>query len=162
MTKKAGRKGKYETHVQPNLDWINEQVRNGVIEEEIAKELNISKATLNNYKQAHPEFAEALSSNRGKDVLQKLINAGIEAATGYYKEEETTTIVLVGDDNEVGKKQKVISKKWFPANPTLNIYYTKIFGKDEGFTSDPLKFELDKAKLDFEKAKQSLKDLHEY
>lgn len=158
----AGAKSKYETCVKPYLDEINRKVRQGVIEEDIAKSLNISVATLNNYKKQHPEFAEALSKDKGKDVLQKLINAGIEGATGYFKEEEVTTIILVGDDNEVAKKQKVITKKWFPPNPTLNIYYTKFYGKDEGFTTDPLKHELEKAKFDFEKARASMKDSTDY
>ena len=133
----AGAKSKYETHVKPYLEEINAKVRQGVVEEEIAKALNISVATLNNYKKQHKEFAEALSKDKGKDVLQQLINAGIRSATGYFEEEETTTIVLVGEDNEVGKKQKVINKRYYPPNPTLNIYYTKHFGKDEGFTTDP-------------------------
>lgn len=158
----AGAKSKYETCVKPYLEEINKKVRQGVIEEEIAKALNISVATLNNYKKQYPEFAEALSKNKGKDVLQQLVNAGIKSATGYFEEEEQTTIVLVGDENEVAKKQKVISKKYFPPNPTLNIYYTKIFGKDEGYTNDPLKHELEEAKFAFEKAKASLKDFTDY
>lgn len=158
----AGAKSKYETHVKPYLEEINAKVRQGVIEEEIAKALNISVATLNNYKKQHKEFAEALSKDKGKDVLQQLINAGVRSATGYFEEEETTTIVLVGEENEIGKKQKVINKRYYPPNPTLNIYYTKHFGKDEGFTTDPLKHELEKAKFDFEKARASLKDLTDY
>ena len=158
----AGAKSKYETCVKPYLDEINKKVRQGVIEEEIAKALNISVATLNNYKKQYPELVEALSKNKGKDVLQQLINAGIKSAIGYFEEEEQTTVILVGEDNEVAKKQKVVNKKWFPPNPTLNIYYTKIYGKEEGFTSDPLKHELEEAKFEFEKARQSLKDFTDY
>ena len=141
---------------------INDKVRKGVVESEIAKSLGISVATLNNYKKQYPELVEALSKDKGKDILQQLVNAGIEQAIGYFKEEETTTIILVGEDNEVAKKQKVITKKWFPPNPTLNIYYTKFYGKEDGFTGDPLKHELEKAKFEFEKQRQSLKDFTDY
>ena len=158
----AGAKCKYETCVKPYLKEINKKVRQGVVEEEIAKALDISVATLNNYKKQFPELAEALSKDKGKDVLQRLINAGIKSATGYFEEEEETIIVLVGDDNEVAKKQKVIRKKWNPPNPTLNMYYTKFYGKDKGFTGDPLKHELEKAKFDFERARASLKDFTDY
>lgn len=158
----AGAKGKYETCVKPYLKEINKKVRQGVIEEDIAHSLGISVASLNNYRNQHPELKEALSKNKGKDVLQQLINAGIKSATGYFETEEETVIVLVGDENEVAKKQKVIRKKWNPPNPTLNMYYTKFYGKDKGFTGDPLKHELDKAKFEFDKAVQSLKDLKEY
>ena len=158
----AGAKCKYETCVKPYLKEIKKKVRQGVVEEEIAKALGISVATLNNYKNQFPEFKEALSKDKGKDVLQQLINAGIKGATGYFEEEEETVIILVGDDNEVAKKQKTIRKKWNPPNPTLNIYYTKQYGKDKGFTNDPLKHELDKAKFDFERARASFKDYQDY
>ena len=95
----AGRKNRYEEYVKPYLEEINKKVREGVIESEIAKALGISVATLNNYKLKYPELRDALSKNKGADVLQKLVNSGIESACGYFKENETTTIVL-GDDGK--------------------------------------------------------------
>lgn len=142
----AGRKCKYETFVKPYLDEINKKVREGVIEEEIAKSLNISVATLNNYRNKYPEFKEALSRSKGKDVLQGLINAGIETAKGYYKDEITITT------NAKGEQSITKTRKWFPANPTLNQFYVKNFGKDEGFVSDPLDYELKKAKHELDEA----------
>lgn len=142
----AGRKSKYETAVKPYLDEINKKVREGVIEEEIAKALGISVATLNNYKLKYPELKEALSKNKGKEVLQKLINAGIESAIGYYKDEVSIT-------EKDGVKVTTKTRKWVPANGTLNIFYVKNFGKDEGFASDPLDYELKRAKAELEREK---------
>lgn len=155
----AGRKNKYETAVKPFLKEINQKIQEGVIESEIAKSLGISVATLNNYRNQYPEFAEALSKNKGAAVLQELINEGIKAAKGYFVEEETTTIVFDKDGNP--KKSKVVNKRWVPANPTLNIFYVKNFGKEQGFTSDPLDYELKKAKheLDEELAKSKNWDI---
>jgi len=141
----AGRKSKYETAVKPYLDDINKKVREGVIEEEIAKALGISVATLNNYKNKYPEFKEALSKNKGKDILQQLINAGVQNAIGYYKDEVTIT-------EKDGVKVTTKSRKWVPANGTLNIFYVKNFGKEEGFANDPLDYELKKAKAELDKA----------
>lgn len=146
---KRGAKSKYEQQVKPYLDLINQKVSQGVTEDEIAKALNISVASLNNYKRQHQELKEALSKNKGAAVLQGLVNAGIKGATGYYVEEETTTIVLDKDGNP--KKTKVINKRWIPANPSLNIFYAKNFGKDEGFVSDPLDYELKKADHELKK-----------
>ena len=157
MKGKAGAKSKYETLVKPYLEEINKKVREGVTEAEIAKALNISVATLNNYRNQFPEFAEALSKNKGKDVLQKLINAGIEAGTGYFKENETTTIIL-DENGQPSKRQKVVTKVWYPPNPTLNIFYVKNYGKDEGFVSDPLDYELKKAKQELEEAEIKAKN----
>lgn len=145
----AGRKSKYETCVKPYIAEINKKVREGITEEAIAKALGISVATLNNYRNQYPEFKEALSKDKGKAVLQKLINAGIESACGYYKESETTTIIL-DEDGAPSKRQKTIQKTWYPPNPSLNQFYVKNFGKDEGFANDPLDYEIKKAKQELD------------
>lgn len=159
---KVGAKGKYEALVKPYLKEINEKVRQGVIESEIAKSLGISVASLNNYRNQYPEFAEALSKDKGADVLQDLINAGIESAKGYYRKIETTQMVL--DAN--GKptiKQKTVTNQWFPPNALLHKFYVLNFGKEQGFVNDPLEFELKKQKQEFdeelERAKNWDKDI---
>lgn len=156
-----GRKCKYDDQVKPHLKWINEQVRNGISEKAISRALKITEQTLNNYKKKYPELAEALSANKGADVLQRLINGGIDAACGQWVEEETIIIELDAEGRPK-KKQKQITKKYIPPNATLNQYYTKHFGKDEGFTADPLALEFKKAKLEFDKAVQGEKDWKEY
>ena len=85
-----GAKSKYERLVKPYLTEINKKVREGVTEAAIADALGICVASLNNYRNKYPEFAEALSKDKGKDELQALINAGVEAAKGGYKENEQT------------------------------------------------------------------------
>lgn len=145
---KVGAKSKYETLVKPYLKQINEKVRQGVIESEIAKSLGISVASLNNYRNQYPEFAEALSKDKGADVLQDLINAGIESAKGYYKEIETTVVVL-DDEGKPSKRQKTIQKQWYPPNPALHKFYVLNYGKEQGFTNDPLE-------LEFKRQKQEL------
>jgi hypothetical protein len=148
---KRGAKSKYETQVKPYLAEINEKVRQGVTEAEIANSLGISVASLNNYRNQYPEFAEALSKDKGAAVLQELINAGVEAAKGYYKEIETTVIIL-DEDGKPAKRQKTVQKQWFPPNPVLNKFYVQNFGREQGFTNDPLEYELRKAKHDFDEA----------
>lgn len=148
---KAGAKSKYETCVEPHLKEINESVRRGVCEAEIAKSLGISVASLNNYKKAHPELAEALSKDKGATALQELINAGLEAAKGYFKENETITVALDEKGNPT-KRQKVTTKIWYPPNAVLHKFYVLNFGKNEGLVNDPLEYELRKARQEFEQA----------
>ena len=156
---KRGAKSKYEQLCQPYLKEINEKVRQGVTEAEIAKALGISVASLNNYRNQYPEFAEALSKNKGADELQALINAGIESAKGYYKDIETTVIIL-DEDGQPIKRQKTIQKQWFPANATLNKFYVQNFGKEQGYTNDPLEYELRKAKMEFDEALTKKQNWH--
>lgn len=158
---KKGRKCLYDTLVKPRLEWINEQIRNGITEKAIADELGITEQTLANYKKKYKELAEALSKDKGADVLKKLVNSGIEAACGQWVEEEVTTIVL-DENGKPSKRQKIITKKYIPPNASLNQYYTKFYGKDEGFTGDPLALELKKMKLAFDKAVQGEKDWTDY
>lgn len=145
---RRGAKSKYEQLVEPYLDKINGMVRKGITEKEIAKALGITEQTLNNYKNKYPALVEALSKDKGADALQGIINAGIEAAQGYWREIETTIIILDEDGTPV-KRQKTITKQWYPANSSLNQFYAKQFGKDQGITSDPLE-------LEFKKQKQAL------
>lgn len=155
---KRGAKSKYEQLVQPYLDLIQQKVRQGITEAEIAKSLNISVASLNNYKQQHKELLEALSKNKGADVLQGLINAGIKAATGYYVENEQ---VIYGRDAETGEVvvQQVIKKKeWQAPNQSLNKFYVQNYGKAEGFTTDPLEYELKKARAEFDEKLEKAKN----
>ena len=156
-----GRKCKYDELVAPRLAWINEQVRNGISEKAISEALGITEVTLNNYKKQYPELKEALNKNKGKDVLQRLINSGIEAACGQWVTEETI-VVQLDESGAPSKRQKTTVKKYIPPNPSLNQYYTKHFGQEEGFTGDPLALEFKKAKLEFDKAVQSEKDWKEY
>lgn len=158
---KKGRKSLYPQLVKPRLAWINEQVRNGVTEKAIADAIGITEQTLANYKKRYPDLAKALTEGKGADVLQRLINSGVESACGQWVEEETTIIVL-DENGEPSKRQKTITKKYIPPNPSLNQYYTKHYGKEEGFTGDPLALEFKKAKLDFDKAVQSTKDWKDY
>ena len=156
---KRGARSKYETCVKPYLETIKKKVREGVTEEAIAQSLGISVASLNNYRNKYPEFAEALSKDKGADVLNDLINAGIESAKGYYKEIETTVIIL-DEDGKPAKRQKTIQKQWFPANPALNKFYVQNFGKEQGYTSDPLALELKRAKQEFDEALTKKQNWH--
>jgi transcriptional regulator with XRE-family HTH domain len=148
---KRGAKNRYERDVKPYLEEINRKVRQGVTEAAIAQALGISVATLSNYKNKYPEFKDALSKNKGVEVLQQLVNAGIKAGTGYFENNETTT-VIIDDNGKPSKKQKVVNKVWYPPNPALNKFYVLNFGKNEGYNSEPLDYELKKARQELDEA----------
>ena len=159
MAKKVGRKNKYEEYVKPYLAEINAQVRRGMTEAAIAQGLGISVATLNNYRNQHKEFAEALSKNKGADCLQDLVNAGIEAAKGRFVENEQTVYTM--DENGEPVIEKVIKTKvWQPPNPTLHKFYVLNFGKDEGLVNDPLEYALKKKKQEFDEKIERAKNWH--
>lgn len=141
---KRGRKNRYETDVKPYLKEINDKIRQGVTEEQIADWLGICVATLNNYRNKYPEFAEALKKNKGADVLMALINAGIEAALGGFQ--ETTEETEETDKDGKTTTKKITKQFYVPPNPALNKFYVMNFGKAQGFTNDPAALELAKQK----------------
>ena len=156
---KRGARSKYETLVKPYLAEINKKVREGVTEEQIAKSLGISVASLNNYRNQHDEFREALSKDKGADVLEKLINAGIEAATGSYKVNEQTVYKIDDEGNPV-IVQVVQNKVWQPPNAALNKYYVSNYGKEQGFSNNPLELELKRQKQEFDEKIEKAKNWH--
>jgi hypothetical protein len=155
----AGRKSKYEECVKPYLEDINKKIREGITEKAIASSLGITEQTLNNYKKQYPELLEALSKDKGADCLQELINAGIKAAKGYYVEEEQTIYKVDEDGNPVLEKV-IVYKNWQQPNQSLNKFYVQNFGKEQGFTADPLQHELKKQKQEFDEKLEKAKNWH--
>jgi hypothetical protein len=157
---KRGAKSKYEVCVKPYLAEINKKVREGVTEAAIAKSLGISVASLNNYRNQHKEFAEALSKDKGADVLQALINAGIKAAIGGYKTTQKKTIWVTDENgNPVIDRQEEYETEQ-PPNPALNKFYVMNYGKEQGFSNDPVAHELKRQKQEFEEAIERAKNWH--
>jgi hypothetical protein len=83
-------KGKYETHVKPKLLLIEAWCRDGLTDEQIYKNLDISHESFYKYKKEHVEFTDTLK--RGKEVIDVMVeNALLKSALGYEYEEEAMT-----------------------------------------------------------------------
>ena len=63
---KKGRKNKYDTHVKPFLETIENWCRDGLLEEEICKRLGVGVSTFNDYKSKFSELRETLKNGRPK------------------------------------------------------------------------------------------------
>ncbi|EMN4665641.1 homeo-like domain protein [Staphylococcus aureus] len=88
--------------------------RDGLTDEQIARNLGVSKHTLIKWKKNIPDFLDAIK--KGKEVSDyELENALHKRAIGYYYEEETVT----------NKGEVVKIKKYEHANPTSLIFALK-------------------------------------
>ncbi|SBA69470.1 homeo-like domain protein [Staphylococcus aureus] len=88
--------------------------RDGLTDEQIARNLGVSKHTLIKWKKNIPDFLDAIK--KGKEVSDyELENALHKRAVGYYYEEETVT----------NKGEVVKIKKYEHANPTSIIFALK-------------------------------------
>lgn len=73
----AGRKCKYQTHVEPRLEEIKYWYMEGAIDEDVAKNLGISLSSLYEYKNEFPEFSEACA------LTKEVANARVQSALYY-------------------------------------------------------------------------------
>lgn len=97
-------RSKWETHVQDKLLLVEGWARDGLSDEQIAKNLGIGIRTLYEYKEKYPQFSQALK--KGKEVVDlEVENALLKRALGYDYTEETTEIKIVA-----GKETKLVKK----------------------------------------------------
>lgn len=138
-----GRKGRYETHVQPFLNDIAEWY--GLInEDQIAKKLGISVASFEKYKNEHPELRDALKKGK-EDLIEELKTTLKKKAKGFYYEETKTYI-----KQENGKEVKTVEKHKKYAQPDTGAIHLLLKNLDDTWRND------DKATQDLKKEKLEL------
>lgn len=138
-----GRKGRYETHVQPFLNDIAEWY--GLInEDQIAKKLGISVASFEKYKNEHPELRESLKKGK-EDLIEELKTTLKKKAKGFYYEETKTYI-----KQENGKEVKTVEKHKKYAQPDTGAIHLLLKNLDDTWRND------DKATQDLKKEKLEL------
>ena len=107
-------KSKYFTHVEPKLELIEGWARDGLTDEDIAKQLNIGIRTLYEYKIKYPQFSQALK--KGKEIVDyEVENALLKRALGYEYDEITY---------ECGEEVKRVRKQVAP-DTTAQIFWLK-------------------------------------
>ena len=108
-------KGKYEYWITPEgLLKIEGWARDGLTDEQIAKNMGVSVSTLNNWKNKYVEILESLK--RGKEVVDRLVeNALLKRALGFSYTEITY---------EDGVETKRVVKEVVP-DTTAQIFWLK-------------------------------------
>ena len=114
-------KSKYETDVKPRLVEIEAWKRDGLTDEQIFKNLGISRDSFYRYKDKYSEFSDALK--KGKEVADiEVENALFKRAIGYkYKE-------VIKEVKEIdGKKTTYVKEviKEMPGDVGAQIFWLK-------------------------------------
>lgn len=114
-------KSKYETDVKPRLVEIEAWKRDGLTDEQIFKNLGISRDTFYKYKEKYTDFSDALK--KGKEVADiEIENALFKRAIGYrYKEK-------IKEVKEIDGKKTVFIKeveKEMPGDVGAQIFWLK-------------------------------------
>ena len=118
-------KGKYQQWITTEGSIrIEGWARDGLTDEQIAKNMGISASTLYAWKEKFQEISEALK--KGKDVADREVeNALFRSALGYEAVEEVEERVV---DEKTGEAKLVVTKrtkKHIPANTTAQIFWLK-------------------------------------
>lgn len=150
--RKGGRKSKYHTHVEPRLVEIEAWARDGLTDEQIARNLNVGVSTFHKYKNEYIELVESLK--KGKEIVDvEVENALLKRALGYDFEEVKTYIEDVD-----GKKKKKVEKvvKHIPADVTAGIFWLRNRKGQVWSNRDIIDVEKIKAETEFTKERTKL------
>ncbi|WP_144519669.1 hypothetical protein [Bacillus thuringiensis] len=96
--------------------------RDGLIDEQIAHNMGVTRVTLHNWRKKHPIMDQAV--RRGKEVVDREVeNALFKRATGYTYEEVTVERQQNEDDCESVETKRV--KRQVPPDSTAIIFWLK-------------------------------------
>lgn len=103
----GGRKSFYDWKVAPKLHLVADWARNGALENEIYKNLGISKDAFYDYKKKYPELRDALKTRVEADAMVEA--ALFKNATGFFYD-EVQTIERYSDKEGMVSETKTIKK----------------------------------------------------
>ena len=101
---KGGRPTKYFTHVEPRLIEVEGWARDGLSDEQIAKNLGVAYSTFKTYKQKYSALSAALAKNKAI-ADREVENALFKKATGY---ERKLTQQKITKDGEIIEYEQTI------------------------------------------------------
>lgn len=133
-----GRTNKYESHVEPHLEEIQEWCRT-MTEKQIAKKLGIAYSSWCQYKNDHLELSEAIKKGR-QNLVAELKSTLIERAKGFQYEEKK----IIKDHGEV-VKEEIYVKSALPDVASINLLLKNYDA--ENWANDPQVIELRKKEL---------------
>lgn len=142
-----GRRGKYETHVEPNLDRIREWRKVGATVEKICEVLGISVSTWFEYEKRYPEFSETIKKGTAefcldlRGELAKLCKKHtLETKKQYIKQEE---------DGSKTQYTEITTKEVDADIAAINLLLKNL--DRENWSNDPQNLELRKQELELRK-----------
>lgn len=149
-------KGKYKYWLtKEGLLKLEGWARDGLTEEQIAKNMGIGYSTLQAWKNKYQDILDTLK--KGKEVIDiQVENALLKRALGYRYQEVIEKIVT---DEKTGESNLVVTKritKEVLPDTTAQIFWLKN-RKPEEWKNDPHKVKIDKEILEIRKKELELK-----
>ncbi len=147
----AGRKGKYESNVEPHIAEIPEWRKN-LTEAEIAEKLGISVSALSKYKNEHEELKKALKLG-AEQLAKDLKNSLIKRGKGfYYTESKKITCVVDGKEQTREENYKRYSP---PDVSAINLLLKNIDPEWRNDDMETIKIKREKIEIEKQKSENS-------
>lgn len=134
---KTGRKNKYQTHVEPYFDVIEDMCRNGATDEQIYRTLGVGRDSFYRYKKQYTELSDILKRNKIYADAQ-VENALFKNAIGQVIKEKKPVKLKEIIYNDAGKKIKEIERvevveveTQIKGDTTAQIFWQKNRRKEE-------------------------------
>lgn len=143
-----GRRGKYETHVEPHLEKIREWRKVGATVENICEVLGIGVSTWFEYEKRYPDFADAIK----KGTAEFCLDLRGELAKLATKHTLETIKRYIKKDEETGNKTQYteITTKEVDADiAAINLLLKNL--DRENWSNDPQNLELRRQELELRK-----------
>ena len=137
-----GRANKYETHVKPYLEEIQEWCRT-MTEKQMAKKLGVAYSSWCQYKNDYSELSEAIKKGR-KNLVDELKSTLIERAKGFQYTEKK----VIKQYGEV-VREEIYTKSALPDVASINLLLKNY--DSENWSNDPQVLELRKKELELRK-----------
>ncbi len=142
-----GRKGKYQTHVEPRLSEIRE-LYGTMTEAQIADALGVSVAAFEIYKNQHPELRAALADGK-KMLVRELRETMKKKAQGFYFKETKKTIRDIN-----GARTQVIEEFERYSPPDVGALHLLLKNLDDSWRNDDAEtMRIKREKLEIDKTK---------
>lgn len=149
-------RSKWDTNVKDKLVLVEGWARNGLTEQQIAKNLGVAYSTFRDYKAKYPALSAVLK--KGREVIDFEVEGSlIKRALGYTYVEETKEIV---EDEITGSAEMKVVKsvtKHVAPDVTAQIFWLKN-RKPEEWKNDPHKVRIDKELLKLRQKELELKE----
>lgn len=141
------KRSNYQMLVQPKLPSIEKWTREGLTQDQIAKNLGVGVSTFRKYINDHEELLEAI--NKGRVIaVAEVENALFKRALGYDYEETKTSLKL-NDDGSATESTETM-RKHLP--PDVAACFILLKNKDRGNWADnPMKIDLEREMAEWRK-----------
>lgn len=116
-------RSRYDTRVEPRLKEIEAWCRDGVSEEQIAKNLGVAYSTFRSYKEKYPALSAVLTRTRAYVDQVVVTGAFLQRAIGYTAVERKRIYEYKTDETTGRREKRLVSEveteKHVPADPRL-------------------------------------------